>query len=106
MEIKIEFKTDEEIKKEKSKPVEIKKISDLKKLLNEPNPRFLYGGVEFGALPSESEDDSEEDDSEEEDTMAPDAGDTETPDDTAEAEDPETRVKNSKYPTITGKRMA
>ncbi len=100
MEIKIEFKTEKELKEQKKKPKVIKSLADLRKLLEEENPAFSYGGVEFGALPKEETDipnDATEDRNEGEQE--------ETPDDKAEQEDAETRVKNSKHPTVVGRMM-
>lgn len=111
MEIKIVFKKDEEIKKEKSAPKEIKSLKDLRAIMAEENPRFSYGGVEFGALPSEQEDEMEEGPEHEADptdaTEDRNEGEqADTPDDKAMSEDPEKRTKNSKHPTIVGKKMA
>jgi hypothetical protein len=107
MEIKIVFKKDEELKKEKSKAKEIKSLKDLRAIMAEENPRFSYGGVEFGALPSEQEEEGDEDEMENDVTEGRNEGEQgDTPDDKAMSEDPEKRTKNSKHPTIVGKKMA
>ena len=115
MEIKIVFKKDEELKKEKAAVKEIKSLKDLRAIMAEENPRFSYGGVEFGALPSEQED-PEADEMDEGPDHEADPNDAtedrnegeqaDTPDDKAMMEDPEKRIKNSKHPTIVGKKMA
>lgn len=111
MEIKIEFKSEKELKEEKKKPKVIKSLADLRKLLEEENPRFSYGGVEFGAQGSSEEPESEEESAAHEadpNDVTEDRNEGEqelTPDDKAEKEDKETRVKNSKNPTVVGRMM-
>ena len=116
MEIKIHFKAQSEITKEKSKPKEIKKISDLRSILKDENPRFSYGGVEFGSVPSEQDTEEVGETTPNDETKEPklknystkgrnEGFQGNTPDDKASKEHPETRTKNSKYPTIVGKKM-
>lgn len=81
----------------------IKSVRDLRKLLEEENPRFLYGGKEFGLVGVRKEEEEEE--NEENPDVPSDAGAPTTPDELALEEDNEERVKNSKYPTITGKKV-
>lgn len=105
MKIEIKFESEAELKKKAEAPVVIKSLKDLRKLLEKENPRFSYGGVEFGALPSEKTPEELSEETSEDPDVATDAGAPVTPDDKAEVEDAETRIKNSKFPTIVGKKM-
>lgn len=97
MKITVEFagQPTEEVSK-KSKDKSVKSLSDLKKLFEEEDPDLSYGEMQVGERPMQN--DITKGRKEGIQKM--------TPDDMAEGEDKETRTKNSKYPTIVGKKMA
>lgn len=78
---------------------EIKTLADLRKLLSKENPRFTYGGVEFGAKGKKDLSDGNDTTSRKEGIQKT------TPDDKAEEESNEKRIKNSDHPTIVGKKV-
>ncbi len=91
----VEPKSAMQAMKDAKKPKTIKSLKDLKELFENEDEKLSYGEKQFGASHQEIN----------EETSRNEGDQTGTPDDKALKEDPAKRIKNSKHPTVVGKKM-